>query len=436
MIRVRKEDLRLGMFIQSLEGSWFDHPFWKTRFLLAELDDLRALQSSPIDGVWVDEEKSLGPAMTHILAPKPEAAPGPTPRQKLVDELMPRPRRKAEPLLRSEPGREAQAPVHQAPDFDEFDAAETVLTDCKAAVGELFARIRSGDGTAAIEEAGPVVSGIAQSVERNPDALITLVRVRTLDDYSYLHSIAVSALMINLARQLQLPPNYVQQAGTAGLFMDVGKAFLAPELLSKPSLYSAAEREEMQRHAMLGADAVRGSADLGKIVADVCLHHHERYDGSGYPHRLKGDEISLFARMAGICDTYDALASERPHRPARGAADAVSEMYKLKGQFDESVLTIFIRSIGIYPTGSLVRLESRRLGCVVAQRHDQLTRPVVRVFYSIPSGTYLPVDEIDLAEEPAPDRIVAREEPARWGISDWDRFALTILQRQRAKRAA
>ncbi len=434
MIRVRKEDLRLGMFIQSLDGSWFDHPFWKTKFLLAEPDDLRALQSSAIEGVWVDEEKSLGPAMTHIIAPESEAAPEPTPRQKLAEELMSKAQRKA--VLKREPHRETQSPIRHASHFDEFNAAETVLTDCKAAVGELFARIRTGDGEAAIEDAAPVVSGIAASVERNPDALITLVRVRTLDDYSYLHSIAVSALMINLARQLRLPPNYVQQAGTAGLFMDVGKAFLAPELLSKPGRYSAAEREAMQRHAMLGADAVKGSADLGKIVADVCLHHHERYDGSGYPHRLRGDEISLFSRMAGVCDTYDALASERPHRPARGPADAVAEMYKLKAQFDESVLTTFIRSIGIYPTGSLVRLESRRLGCVVAQRHDQLTRPVVRVFYSIPSSTYLPVDEIDLADEPAPDRIVAREEPARWGISDWDRFALTILQRQKAKRAA
>ncbi len=434
MIRVRKEDLRLGMFIQALDGSWFDHPFWKTKFLLAEMDDLRALQSSAIDGVWVDEEKSLAPAMTHLTASKSASTPVPTPRQQLLEELRPQPRRRTK--RDSEPRREEQPTVEGVPDFDEFDTAETVLSDCKAAVGELFARIETGDGVAAIEDAGPVVSGIAQSVERNPDALITLVRVRTLDDYSYLHSIAVSALMINLARQLQLPPNYVQQAGAAGLFMDVGKAFLAPELLSKPGFYSAAEREQMQRHAVLGANAVRSSTDLGKIVTDVCLHHHERYDGTGYPHRLKGDEISLFARMAGICDTYDALASDRPHRPARSPADAVSKMYKLKHLFDESVLTKFIRSIVIYPTGSLVRLESRRLGCVVAQRHDQLTRPVVRVFYSIPSGAYLPVDEIDLAEEPAPDRIVAREEPARWGISDWEKFALTILQRQKAKRAA
>ena len=115
----------------------------------------------------------------------------------------------------------------------------------------------------------------------------------------------------------------------------------------------------MRRHPQLGADAVKASGEMSKIVADVCLHHHERYDGSGYPHGLKGDDISLFARMAAICDTYDALASARPHRPAFGPAEAVAEMYKLKGHFDDSLLTSFIRSIGIYPAGSLVRLESQ-----------------------------------------------------------------------------
>src|SRR3546814_16297000 len=111
--------------------------------------------------------------------------------------------------------------------------------------------------------------------------------------------------------------------------------------------------------------------------------------------------------MAAICDTYDALVSARPHRPARGPADAVAEMYKLKGQFDESLLNSFIKSIGIYPVGSLVRLESRRLGCVAAQRRNQLTKPVVRVFYSIVQRAQVPVHELALAEWPEPDRTAA-----------------------------
>jgi putative nucleotidyltransferase with HDIG domain len=333
------------------------------------------------------------------------------------------------------PAPPAQARQRRVPRPNEYHAAQAVLADCKLAVGALFGRVQNGDA-GAIEDAAPVISGIAESMERNPDALLSLARIRTLDEYTYVHSIAVSALMINLARQLQLPHDYVRQAGTAGLFMDVGKAFLGAELLGKKGEYSAQDWAEMRRHPQLGADAVNASGEMSKIVSDVCLHHHEKYDGTGYPHALKGDDISLFARMAAICDTYDALASARPHRPAFGPAEAVAEMYKLKGHFDDSLLTNFIRSIGIYPAGSLVRLESHMLGCVAAQRRDQLTRPLVRIFYSIAQRAHVPVRELDLAQVPEPDRIVAREEPSRWGLADWDRFAVTILQGQQARRAA
>jgi HD-GYP domain-containing protein (c-di-GMP phosphodiesterase class II) len=423
MLRVRKEDLRLGMYIQSLEGSWLDHPFWRTKFLLTEEADLRELQSSGVEAVMIDEAKSLAPAIAHLAPPEPASVP----RARLLEEIAAdRP---------SSPKPAAAPKPRRAPRPNEFHAARAVLDDCKAAVGELFTQVRSGNA-AAVAEAEPVISGIAESVERNPDALLTLTRVRTLDEYTYMHSVAVSALMINLARHLQLSAEFVRQAGTAGLFMDVGKAFLPPELLAKPLPYDDQDWAQMRRHPQLGADAVSASGEMSKIVADVCLHHHEKYDGTGYPHGLKGDDISLFARMAAICDTYDAIASARPHRPGRGPAEAVAEMYKLKGHFDESLLTTFIKSIGIYPVGSLIRLESRMLGCVAAQRRDQLTRPVVRIFYSIPQRAHVPVYELDLAEEPEPDRIVAREEPARWGLADWDRFALTILEGQKAKRAA
>jgi HD-GYP domain-containing protein (c-di-GMP phosphodiesterase class II) len=421
MLRVRTEDLRLGMYIQSLDGSWFDHPFWKSKFLLAEADDLRALQSSGVESVWIDKDKSLAPAIAHLVAEQPR------PKPRLLEELGAEAPPEAAPAPAPKPRRVSRP--------NEYRAAQTLLADCKAAVGALFNRVQDGDG-AAIADSAPIIDGIAESVDRNPDALITLSRVRTLDEYTYMHSIAVSALMINLARQLQLPPDFVRQAGTAGLFMDVGKAFLPAALLGKRGPYLPHERSQMERHPQLGADAITASADMSKIVADVCLHHHEKFDGTGYPHRLKGDDISLFARMAALCDTYDALASARPHRPAFGPGEAVAQMYALKGHFDDSLLTSFIKSIGIYPVGSLVRLESHRLGCVSAQRRDQLTRPVVRIFYSVPQRAHLPVQELDLAQQPEPDRIVAREEPGRWGLADWDSFALTLLQGQKARRAA
>src|SRR4051812_15470131 len=239
MKRVRKEDLRLGMYIQSLEGSWLNHPFWKTKFLLTEQDDLRALQSSDIDSVWIDDEKSLAPAVAHRGIE--EAKPEPSPAEALRAELLGQPAARPVPIARPKPAQRPPSPVH------DFKAAEKLVAGCRAAVGDLLARIHSGDA-GAIEDSAPVVSGIAESMERNPDALLTLIRVRTLDEYTCSHSIAVSALMINLARELTLPPDYVKQAGTAGLFMDVGKAFLPPIMLSKRDDYTASDWAEMHRH--------------------------------------------------------------------------------------------------------------------------------------------------------------------------------------------
>lgn len=421
MICVRTEDLRLGMYIASVEGSWLRDPVWRSEFLLVEDGDLRLLQTSGVDSVRIDLQKSLPPAVSHLVPPESVAQPW------LKQEL--------ECAAAAKRASAAKPRRRRGPPSNEFDAAQTVLEDCKAAVGELFAQIRSGN-VEALDDADRVVSDIADSVARNPHALLALTRVRSLDEYTYLHSIAVSALMINLARQLGLSVEFVKQAGVAGLFMDVGKAFLDPQLLRKPGSYSDEDWALMRRHPQLGADAVKASGDMSRIVADVCLHHHERYDGSGYPEGLSGDEISLFSRMAGICDTYDALASDRPHRRGLEPAQAVAELYKLKGHFDESLVTSFIRSIGIYPVGSLVRLSSGMLACVSAQRRDQLTRPVVRIFYSMPRRSLVEVRELDLAQAPELDRIVSREDPGRWKFSDWETLSLTILQGQTAKRAA
>jgi len=191
MLRIKTEDLRLGMFIQSLEGSWFDHSFWKSKFLLDQPDDLRALQNSGVDSVWIDEARSLAPALAHLGGQQP------TPRPSLAAEFAAMAETEA-PVARPETQRASEPRPRRQATVNEYRCAQQLLADCKAAVGDLFARVGNGDASA-VEDSAPVVRGIAESVERNPDALITLTRVRTLDEYTYMHSLAVSALMINLA---------------------------------------------------------------------------------------------------------------------------------------------------------------------------------------------------------------------------------------------
>jgi hypothetical protein len=155
-------------------------------------------------------------------------------------------------------------------------------------------------------------------------------------------------------------------------------------------------------------------ASVSDHVRDVCRHHHERFDGTGYPDALAGEGISLFARMGAVCDVYDAVTSNRPYKAGWDPAHALSQMATWKGHFDTGVFQSFVRSVGIYPTGSLVRMRSGRLAVVLDQNPDALTQPRVKVFFSTKAGLPLEPRLLDLTASGVNDRIEAREPPEKW----------------------
>jgi HD-GYP domain-containing protein (c-di-GMP phosphodiesterase class II) len=159
--------------------------------------------------------------------------------------------------------------------------------------------------------------------------------------------------------------------------------------------------------------------DVSPLVLDVCLHHHEKTDGSGYPKGLKADEISLFAKMGAVCDVYDAITSNRPYKSGWDPAESLRKMAEWSnGHFDGKVFQAFVKSLGIYPIGSLVKLTSGRLGVVVEQTGKSLTTPSVKVFFSTKSNMRIVPEVIDLSQQGAVEKIVSREDPAKWRFSD------------------
>jgi hypothetical protein len=155
------------------------------------------------------------------------------------------------------------------------------------------------------------------------------------------------------------------------------------------------------------------------MVLDVCLHHHEKMDGSGYPKGLKGDAISLFAKMGAVCDVYDAITSNRPYKSGWDPAESLRQMAEWsKGHFDEKVFQAFVKSLGIYPVGSLVRLTSGRLGVVVEQTGKSLTTPFVKVFFSTKSNMRIIPEVVDLSLPGTREKIAGREDPTKWRFSD------------------
>jgi HD-GYP domain-containing protein (c-di-GMP phosphodiesterase class II) len=251
-------------------------------------------------------------------------------------------------------------------------------------------------------------------VYRNPGALISLARLKTADDYSYMHSVAVCALMVALGRNLGLDNAQCRQAGMAGLVHDMGKALIPVEILNKPGKLSDEEFAVMRSHPERGHALLVEGRGVDAVALDVCLHHHERIDGKGYPHRLAGDAVTRHARMGAVCDVYDAITSNRPYKAGWDPGESISRMAGWTGHFDELIFAAFVRSLGIYPTGALVRLASGRLAVVVEQNVGALTTPIVKVFFSTRSMLPVPPQLLDLTR--GSDRIVGREARGKWNF--------------------
>ena len=397
--KIPTQQLRLGMYLQAMEGSWLSHPFWKTKFVLDESADLKALLASGVASVWIDVRKGDDVAQY-------ESEPDLVPSSRL-------------PAPQSRPvaaGKQAPPDAAVSSLGAELVRATALVASSRRAVTALFGEARLGKAISA-DDCLPLVNEIADSVARNPSALISLARLKTKDDYTYMHSVAVCGLMVSLARQMGLGEEQTREAGLAGLLHDVGKMMVPTLVLNKPGALTDAEFTVMRTHPERGYQMLQSGEGVPAAALDVCLHHHEKIDGSGYPKKLKGDEISLLAKMGAVCDVYDAITSTRPYKNAWDPAGSIQRMSQWTGHFDPLVFTAFVRCIGIYPVGSLVRLESGRLAVVVGMNPAQLVAPVVRVFYSTKSKLPILVQTLDLANPASRDRIVGRESPHDWGFS-------------------
>lgn len=397
--RIAIKDVKLGMFICEFCGSWMEHPFWKTKFLLEDPKDLETIVNSGIKELWIDVAQGLDVADESRAQTQEEV-------QEATESL----------LL-------AASRVRIAPQSsleEELKIASRVCDQAKQAVVDMFSDARMGNAIK-VEQAKAMVEEISDSVTRHPHALISLARLKTADNYTYLHSVAVCGLMISLARQLGLDEELVKEAGLAGLLHDLGKAEIPLKILSKPGKLTDDEFIVVKSHPELGANMLLEHPLVSAVVVDVVMHHHEKVDGTGYPHRLKGENISLFAKMGAVCDVYDAITSNRPYKKGWPPAESIRKMAEWsKGHFDEAVFQAFVKTVGIYPTGSLVRLESGRLGVVVEQHPSSLLMPKVKVFFSAKTRSPIIQETLDLARLVGKEKIIGRESPDEWGFKNLD----------------
>jgi len=393
--RIHVEQLRIGMHVHELCGSWMDHPFWRKGFLLDNPKDLQTILSTGIKEAWIDTSKGLD-----IQGGVDEEA-----IEAEVDTT----------LIKADPAGKREQRIDTA---QEAARAVMVCAKSRQAVTSMFNEARMGKALDA-EDALPIVEEISASVLRNPGALIGLARLKDKDDYTYMHSVAVCALMVALARRLGLEDEQVRQAGMAGLLHDVGKMMIPLEILNKPGKLTDAEFDLVKSHPVEGHKMLLEGSGISDIALDVCLHHHEKVDGKGYPDRLRNEQISLYAKMGAVCDVYDAITSNRPYKEGWEPAESIRKMAEWSaGNYDPVIFQAFVKSIGIYPVGSLVRLESNRLAVIIEQTDKSLLTPKVKVFFSIKSNGRIVPEILDLSKPACRDKIVSNESPEKWDIPD------------------
>lgn len=415
LFRVTPEAAQIGMFVHAFEGRWIDHPFWRSRFLIETADQLARIRGSGVDALVIDRSKSrVAPeAATGAVAIERRSG---SPRAVKVE------RRvgwagAASPRMREPP------PASYA---QEKRRAERLIGKSKQAVMDMFETARLGRAVEA-KKLAPLARSIGQSIERHSRALLGLVRLKAKDEYTYLHSVAVCALMINFARHLNLDEEEVQALGVAGLLHDVGKIAITDAVLLKPGKLDTRERAMVEGHPAAGHALLSQSADIPAAALEVALHHHEKVDGTGYPDRRSGDALSLYARMGAICDVYDAVTSDRPYKKAWTPCEALAAMQAWPGHFDPDLLDRFADSLGLWPPGTLVRLSDGHLGIVLGSGGANGEAMVVRIFFDCDTLTEIAAYDREFAPTARDPRVTGRDSPAFWRFDDWETMRARVL---------
>ncbi len=391
--RVEVAELRPGMYVHDLNCSWLEHGFVRSRFLIRSTDLIQKLKQQGIQAIYIDtargEDVAGAPARDQVEAGldrelKDTAADG-----------------------------AALAPA-RVPQREEAVVARKILGEAVGVVTDLLHDVRLGRQLEPAK-ARPLVKAMHASALRNPGALISLGRIKQADTYTFEHSVSICALLVSFCHALGMDAATVEEAGMGGLLHDIGKMKIPNEILNKPDKLTEDEFAIMKSHAALSRDILSGVPGISTMVIQIAGEHHEKVAGGGYPFGLVGDQISQIGRMTAIVDVYDALTSTRVYRKGQEPTLVMKRLLEWSGShLDHELVQRFIRTLGIYPVGSLVRLGSGRLA-VVTEQGENLLKPIVRVVFDTTRKVRLQPRDLDLAR-PGGEEIRDYEDPATWKL--------------------
>ena len=388
--KVAIPDLKIGMYIDNLGVNWLAHDFVRPSFLISNKDILNKVQRSKLKHVFIDTDKGTKETKK---TPPPE-------RKKTVKKNI----STASALKKT---------AHTSTQ-EEVKYARNIVNQANAIMKDMMTNIRLGKQVQ-IEQMDPVADKIVRSIMRNQDALISLSRIKNKDDYTFMHSVSVSGLMVALARANGMDEQTLNEVAVGGLLHDIGKMITPNKILKKPGKLTDDEFVIMRDHVKESQILLRDHKRLNSNILDVIFQHHEKVDGSGYPLKLHGDQLSTVGKMSAIVDVYDALTSIRVYKTAWEPSVTLKRMMQwTENHLDKQQMINFIHCLGIYPVGSLVEMESGLIGVVQEQHESHLTQPIVKFIYKKNHG-YIYAKTVDLSKEES-DRIIKSVSPETYGI--------------------
>ena len=392
--KIRVEYLEVGMFIEDLNAPWMDHPFLTNKKKIRNAKEIDLVRTLGIHEIYINTDRGKD---------SPRAVPVQEAREEIRKEM----RRQAEGS--TEATESDHPPADTTPFAVELRKAKRVYGEAKAIVKGLLQDARMGravDGA----QAAKAVDGMVDSIFRNQDALASLSRLKSFDDYTFQHSLNVAVLALTLGRHLGLVKGEIRRLGIGAILHDVGKMRVPEEILNKPGRLTDEEFAVIKTHSLHGAKILMETQEVPDECAAVALNHHERFNGRGYPRGLQGRAIGKFGLISAIVDVYDAITSDRVYHKGMPNHQALQKIYEWsKNDFYPIYVQKFVQCLGIYPTGSPVLLDTEEIGVVYRQNHAQLLRPWVRIVCAA-SGETLPRPiEADLSEaDPVGEKPFAR----------------------------
>lgn len=388
------------MFVEDIGRKWFNHP-WSTKSkLITSESEINQLLEFGITEVAVDIAKSVTPGdvVEHIESLQPVA---PTTLEQV------------ERRQRSRPDTIGDTHAFEA----ELPRARKMYLQALNTTREFMNDLKTGRKVE-VEKVQENVEQLIDSVFRNRDALLAILKLKNYDEYTFTHSLNVAVLAVSVARHLEFSRDSLSSLGLGGIFHDVGKTRVPNDILNKPARLTPEEFMIMKAHPTLGVELFAKDQGVTSDALEVIRHHHERIDGSGYPDGLTEDRISPMVAISGLADVYDALSSDRVYHKGLPPHEALKIIFGLRGKhFSPNLVDRFIHCLGIYPSGTTVELNTGEVGIVLLVNHASLLKPQLRLVLDARKRWISAKRILDLSEPSVIDRSIVRVlDPKIFGI--------------------